>query len=164
MKENRDLYARLRRQYPLFVYEGYEELPLQAEAAVYSAHVRYRFVVYDDGGKEAFVFRPEWRVPKRPFYAAGNVPPALWRNLLFQLGLAELVSYWKATASPVVEIRCPDGVCLDEAAVAFWQKLYFNGLGEYFSYRHWTSGSSGTEGFSISAGFSNQKRKGRNNT
>ncbi|MBD5390111.1 hypothetical protein HDR64_03270 [bacterium] len=132
MKDNRDLYARLRRQYPLFVYEGYEELPLQAEAAVYSVHVRYRFVVYDDGGKEAFVFRPEWRVPKRPFYAAGNVPPALWRNLLFQLGLAELVSYWKATASPVVEIRCPDGVCLDEAAVAFWQKLYFNGLGEYF--------------------------------
>ena len=34
MKDNRDLYARLRRQYPLFVYEGYEELPLQAEAAV----------------------------------------------------------------------------------------------------------------------------------
>lgn len=132
MKDHRDLYARLRRQYPLFVYEGYETLPLQADKAVYSLHVRYRFVVYDAEGKEAFVFRPEWRVPARPFYAADNVPPALWRNLLFQLGLAELVSYWKATASPVVEIRCPAGIVLDEAAVAFWQKLYFNGLGEYF--------------------------------
>ena len=132
MKDNRDLYARLRRQYPLFVYEGYEELPLQTERDACCLHVRYRFVVYDAEGREAFVYRPEWRVPARPFYAADNVPPALWRNLLFQLGLAELVSYWKATASPVVEIRCPDGVGMDEAAVAFWQKLYFNGLGEYF--------------------------------
>lgn len=128
-----DLYARLRAKYPLFVYEGYEELPLRAEASVsYSVHVRYRFVVYDADGQVAFVFRPEWRVPARSFYAAGVVPSDLRRNLLFQLGMAELVSYWKATASPVVEIRCPAGVSMDETAVAFWRKLYFNGLGEYF--------------------------------
>lgn len=128
-----DLYARLRAKYPLFVYEGYEELPLAAEASVsYAVHVRYRFVVYDADGQPAFVFRPEWRVPARVFYAAGAVPPDLRRNLLFQLGMAELVSYWKATASPVVEIRCPAGVAMDETAVAFWRKLYFNGLGEYF--------------------------------
>lgn len=131
--EKQDLYARLREKYPLFVYDGYEELPLAAEASIsYSARVRYRFVVYGADGREAFVFRPEWRIPARPFYAAEAVPPALWRNLLFQLGMAELVSYWKATASPVVEIRCPAGVVMDETAVAFWKKLYFNGLGEYF--------------------------------
>ncbi|MDE7148799.1 MAG: hypothetical protein K2O01_00065 [Bacteroidales bacterium] len=127
-----DLYARLRAKYPLFVYEGYEELPLAEASVSYSARVRYRFVVYDADGREAFVFRPEWRIPSRPFYAAEAVPSALWRNLLFQLGMAELVSYWKATASPVVEIRCPAGVCLDDTVVAFWKKLYFNGLGEYF--------------------------------
>lgn len=126
-----DLYARLRAEYPLFVYEGYEALPLAA-SSVDSVHVRYRFVVYDAGGKEAFVFRPEWRIPARSFYAAEAVPADLWRNLLFQLGMAELVSYWKATASPVVEIHCPAGVRMDEEAVAFWKKLYFNGLGEYF--------------------------------
>ena len=50
-------------------------------------------------------------------------------NFVFHIGLVELVSYWKAFASPVIKIRC--GAINDKQA-AFFKKLYWNGLGEYF--------------------------------
>ena len=136
-------YIQLREQYPLFVYEGYEMVQddkPQAEPKENSAEwvtakrvfIRYRFVVYDKQGKKVFEFHPEWRIPSRSFYGEKPVPSQLWHNLCFQLGMAELVSYWKVTASPKVKILCSAGVCMNEAAVEFWKKLYFNGLGEYF--------------------------------
>ena len=48
--------------------------------------------------------------------------------LAFQIGMTELVSYWK--------IACPKKVvvkpfALTEKQKAFWKKLYYNGLGEF---------------------------------
>ena len=51
------------------------------------------------------------------------------RNLLFHLGMVELVSYWKATCSPEVIVKPHH---LDEWQAGWWKKLYFNGLGEFF--------------------------------
>ncbi len=134
-------YIQLREQYPLFVYEGYKIVSEGAQeteepdfdwVTAKSVFIRYSFAVYDKQGKKAFEFHPEWRIPSRSFYGEKPVPSPLWRNLCFQLGMAELVSYWKATASPKVKILCPTDVRMDEAAIGFWKKLYFNGLGEYF--------------------------------
>ncbi len=49
--------------------------------------------------------------------------------LVFHIGMIELISYWKAVASPTVVIEAGH---LTESQLDFWQKLYFNGLGEYF--------------------------------
>ncbi len=48
---------------------------------------------------------------------------------IFQLGLAEIPSYWKAFLSPQITVACGS---LDETQKEFWQKLFYFGLGEFF--------------------------------
>lgn len=47
----------------------------------------------------------------------------------FQLGLAEIATYWKAFCSPVILIECG---FLDQDQLQFWQKLIYKGMGEFF--------------------------------
>lgn len=47
-------------------------------------------------------------------------------NLIFNLGMIELVSYYKATCSPKIIIEC------GRTNKTFWKKLYLKGLGEFF--------------------------------
>lgn len=49
-------------------------------------------------------------------------------NLIFQIGLAETINYWKLACPPRLRIACG---YLRQEEVAFWQKLYYNGLGEF---------------------------------
>jgi UDP-N-acetyl-alpha-D-muramoyl-L-alanyl-L-glutamate epimerase len=48
---------------------------------------------------------------------------------LFNLGLSEMPSYWKATCSPIIEIQAGQ---LSKNQVNWWTKLIMNGMGEYF--------------------------------
>lgn len=50
-------------------------------------------------------------------------------NLVFNLGLVELVSYWKTTCSPNIVIDCG---YVDDEQEKWFKKLYFYGLGELF--------------------------------
>ncbi|MDD4661700.1 MAG: hypothetical protein PHG24_00255 [Candidatus Pacebacteria bacterium] len=50
-------------------------------------------------------------------------------NLVFNLGMIELVSYYKAACSPKIIIECAN---LTLKQKNFWKKLYLNGLGEFF--------------------------------
>jgi hypothetical protein len=50
-------------------------------------------------------------------------------NLVFQAGMIELISYWKAACPPEVIIK-PHGLSAEQ--VGFWKKIYFRGLGEFF--------------------------------
>ena len=49
--------------------------------------------------------------------------------MVFNIGMIELISYWKCACPENVIIKC--GKLTDEQ-IAFWKKLYFNGLGELF--------------------------------
>lgn len=51
------------------------------------------------------------------------------KEMLFQIGLMELISYWKTTCSPKVKILAGH---LSPEQISFWKSLYFNGLGEFF--------------------------------
>ena len=108
-------FSELRQKYPTFIYHACE-----SHYAAGRLHIRFRFEIEGLCG-----FAPEWQIPCAEPSADD---PALSR-LIFSLGLAELVSYWKITCSPRVEIRC--GV-LNEAQIAWWKQLYFGGLGEFF--------------------------------
>ncbi len=55
------------------------------------------------------------------------------REAAFSLGMVELISYWKLTCAPNVYVECGD---LDEQQIAWWKKLYFHGLGEFFYINH----------------------------
>ena len=74
-------------------------------------------------------FHPCFEIPARSFYKWNDIPKPLLENLIFHIGMIELISYWK--------IACPKKViikpfALDEEQIRWWKKLYFNGLGEFF--------------------------------
>jgi len=61
-------------------------------------------------------------------FADLEVEPPSDRSV-FLLGVTELVSYWKLTCSPVIEIKC--GV-LSQEELEWFKSLYHSGLGEFF--------------------------------
>jgi 7-cyano-7-deazaguanine synthase in queuosine biosynthesis len=50
-------------------------------------------------------------------------------NLIFHMGMVELISYWKAACPRLLIVR---PFKLNENQIQFWKKLYWNGLGEFF--------------------------------
>jgi hypothetical protein len=107
----------LRTRYPVFRYERFE-----IERRPSRVTVRFRFSVPPD-----ISFTPEIF-----FEHAGEwhtVPDEYLRNAVFHLGLVELLSYWKATASPVIEIQA-GGLSSDQ--IAWWEDLLIHGMGEFF--------------------------------
>ena len=50
-------------------------------------------------------------------------------NLVFNLGMIEMFSYWKATCYPQIIIRAG---ALDKKQVTWWEKLLLNGMGQFF--------------------------------
>ncbi len=52
----------------------------------------------------------------------------LIENLVFNIGMVEMISYWKATCSPLIELRA---YSISKAQQNWWKKLFYNGLGEF---------------------------------
>ncbi|MCL2086029.1 MAG: hypothetical protein FWH05_00345 [Oscillospiraceae bacterium] len=102
------LYNKLRVQHKRFIYHGYK---------IYDGGFSFHFSMDD------IEFKPSWRHSLPVF----DVP--FYSNLVFNLGMVELVSYWKAACCPTVEVRCG---YLDDFQINWWKKLYKNGLGEFF--------------------------------
>lgn len=75
-----------------------------------------------------FLFQPEIFIPHR-FFFNEEANDDLLHNLAFHIGMVELISYWKLSCAPVVEIQ-PHILSLNQ--IQWWKKLYFNGLGEFF--------------------------------
>jgi hypothetical protein len=85
-------------------------------------------LAFDFNLDDRYHFRPTLEIPAKPFFDWDNLPENLLQRLAFQIGMTELVSYWK--------IACPKKVVvkpfvLTENQIKFWKKLYYNGLGEF---------------------------------
>jgi len=85
-------------------------------------------LAFDFSLDDRYHFRPTLDIPARPFFDWDGVSAEQLEALAFQIGMTELVSYWK--------IACPKRVvvkpfALTESQKAFWKKLYYNGLGEF---------------------------------
>lgn len=104
--------------FPRFIYDSYHH-----SVEPDGIHLSFRFLLGDK-----IVMEPTAFIPARPFYTHSLTPLQL-DVLAFHCGMIELVSYWKACCPPTVEVRC--GHLTDEQ-VAFWKKIYFNGLGEFY--------------------------------
>ena len=72
-------------------------------------------------------FHPTWEMPKKKGTAFKD--NAAFRELVFYLGMTELVSYWKISCPKVVRVLCGK---LGKSETAFFKKTYFSGLGEFF--------------------------------
>jgi len=105
-------------KYPVFRYESFalEKTPSRVTA-------RFKFAIPPD-----ISFAPEVHF-EGVQDGWNNIADEYLNNAIFHLGLIESFSYWKATASPVIEVHA--GTLSDEQA-HWWHDLLINGMGEFF--------------------------------
>ena len=117
MENRTDTYLDLRRRYPLFEYLGFSYRTDNK-----GFHLEFDFRMGD------IRFRPTALIERRAFLDF-DLPAEVLDRLVFDIGLVELVSYWKSACPPLVRIACGT---LSPEQTAFWKKLYWHGLGEFF--------------------------------
>jgi hypothetical protein len=97
-------------------------------------YLNYEFKVQDNGvfmqfffQTEELLFAPKMTLKLRKY--AQNMDENEMKGLVFNIGMIELVSYWKATCSPQIVIH---NYILNDVQQNWWKKLYYKGLGEFF--------------------------------
>lgn len=119
-ENNQDKFNKLREEYPVFYFSNYMcEYNEKAKGYVFGFEFKC--------GEHAFYPTYVFYLPKIDLEKKINTET--FTNLIIHIGMIELISYWKAFASPVVII---DVAYFTDKQIEFWKKLYFNGLGEYF--------------------------------
>lgn len=110
-------YSEFREKFKTFIYKGYtiEESESKID------------VVYDFSVPGLSDFAPTWSFPKKKNKTFSE--DEKFKNMVFSLGMVELVSYWKIACPPTALIKCG---YLDEEMISWWKSLYFNGLGEFY--------------------------------
>lgn len=116
---NQNKYNSLREEYQFFRFQRYD-YTLEDE----SLSVKFYFSLDDK-----YFFTPSFVIPKRRFYDFNNISYNQLDTIIFNIGMIELISYWKLSCPKKVYIA---PFYLDEDQVRWWKKLYYNGLGEFF--------------------------------
>lgn len=119
MIENIEKYNALRKQYPTFCYESFE-YAITPEGM----KITFLFTIGD-----TITFAPTISIPQREFYKWNGIGKEQYDLLVFNIGMIELISYWKCTCSPLLVVK---PYHLTDEQIKFWQKLYYNGLSEFF--------------------------------
>lgn len=109
----------LRQQHPVFHYHSYA-IEQQDEK------ILLRFVFSIDGLGE---FCPTTTIDTRNLALCNALDSPLAQDLVFSLGLVELISYWKCACSPNIMIHCGH---LNRDEIDWWKRLWYHGLGEFF--------------------------------
>ncbi|MDO8576961.1 MAG: hypothetical protein Q7R82_01320 [Candidatus Daviesbacteria bacterium] len=109
----------LRKKHSQLVYERFQILPEDGNLKVV-----FNFLLTPDIKFRPFVIFPN--VSQERFNEIGSES---LNNLVFNLGMVELLSYWKAACPPEIIIKAG---FLDGEQIAFWKNLLIKGLGEFF--------------------------------
>jgi len=104
----------LREQYKEFLYKGFS---YEVTEGFYQVTFSYEIPGLSE-------FETVWKFPD----AGKAVDGTILNRLLFELGMAEAISYWKVTCAPVLRVQCGS---LTEWQNKWWRKLFYNGLGEF---------------------------------
>lgn len=111
-------YEDLRKQYTHFYYHGFD-----IDETEDSIRITYHM---DTEGLSCF--EPTFTLP-RSKNDTNVLNTKLFKDCVFSLGMVELISYWKIACPKEVIVECGH---LDDYQKAWWKKLYFHGLGEFF--------------------------------
>ncbi len=112
-----DFYNKSRVDYPTFTYQGYHyDLDKDGISMTFDFSI--------DGLSE---FHPTWYIPR--IKNVDVIDEALIEDMVFSLGMVELVSYWKIACPPTVVIKDRQ---LSADQINWWKKLYWGGLGEFY--------------------------------
>ncbi len=107
----------LRNEYPKFLYNDYK---------IYEDNEKI-VIEYDFEIENLTKFNPRIEILKKNF-AIKNIMSNEIKNIVFNLGMIEAMSYFKATCSKNVVIKCGK---LDSYQEEWFKKLYYLGLGEF---------------------------------
>lgn len=112
-------YETCRETFPVFLYKDFTVLDTKE-----ALQVTYHFEV-----PGLSVFEPTWRFPKKNPEPIPVKENRTLQEMLFGLGMVELVSYWKIACPPKVLVSAGP---LTEKQIRWWKELYYLGLGEFF--------------------------------
>lgn len=112
-------FLELRKQFPFFVFEKYEYSLTER-----GLDIRFCFNLAD-----RYYFYPTLSIPRKSWFAADEKILPCLPVIVFQIGLVEMISYWKAACPGRIIIK-PHPLSLEQ--VDWWKKLWYNGLGEFF--------------------------------
>lgn len=115
--QNHEQFLDLRRKYPEFIYDRYEIRNSENEYVL-----EFTFII-----PNLTTFKPTIKIPKKGLKNS-EINQDYFNELVFHIGLIELVSYFKCTCSPNVIINCG---YLDSEQINWFKKLYYYGLGEF---------------------------------
>ena len=107
----------LRKEYPRFLYNDYK---------IYEDNEKI-VVEYDFEIENLSKFNPRIEILKKNFEIK-NIMSNEIKNIVFNLGMIEAMSYFKATCSKKVVIKCGK---IDSYQENWFKKLYYLGLGEF---------------------------------
>ncbi len=120
LKSNhQEKFMQFRAQFPWFAFEK-QSYKISAEGL----RISYTFNL---SGK--YTFHPAYFIPAKGLILSPEQLKGKMDAIVFNLGMIELISYWKAACSPKLIIR---PFLLSSRQIEWWKKLYFNGLGEFF--------------------------------
>lgn len=113
-----DKYKELRNKYNEFIYKKYTK-----EIIDNNLHITYYFEI-----PELREFTPTTDIPLNNINI-NSKDDSFINELIFHIGLVELISYWKCTCSPTITIEAG---YINEEQIKWFKKLYYHGLGEFF--------------------------------
>ena len=106
----------LKRKYPKFIYQNY----------FYKISGENLEIFFDFKIEPDFSFKPKITIKNVGLL---RIDLNKLDNLVFHLGLIEMISYWKATCSPTIEIKAG---YLNKKQIRWWQDLIMKGMGQFF--------------------------------
>lgn len=119
-KQNRSLkFKELRKEFKEFTYDSYSY-------SIDSKGLKIEFTFKIDDFVE---FHPKIEIPKQSFIDFNRISTTMMNQLVFSIGMVELISYWKAICPKKLIVKPFN---LDANQIDFWKKIYFHGLGEFF--------------------------------
>ena len=110
-------FENLREKYPNFFYNSYEIFEKDNKICI-----EYNFEI-----ENLVKFNPRIEILKKEFNFKDIYSPIV-RNIVFNIGMIEAISYFKSVCSPQFFIKCGK---LDAFQEKWFKKLYYLGLGEF---------------------------------
>lgn len=109
----------LRKKYPQFIYENYSWKVIKNDLKIF-----FLFKI-----EPSVEFRPEITIKNIDKKRVAEAGDCVLNNLIFHIGLIEMLSYWKATCSPEIIIKAGH---LNDNQIKWWHDIIINGMGQYF--------------------------------
>lgn len=114
-----DKLTSLRRKHPLFSYESFTY-----KQDNNSLVISFLFRI-----SPSIEFNPKITIKNIDTSVFASQGKAVIDNFIFNLGLIEMISYWKTTCSPIIEIKTGS---LNKTQIGWWKNLLIKGLGDFF--------------------------------